>query len=131
MAIVHGRNVLIYQGESGTSPIIASAKSCTVSYKSDVIEKASSTSATAKEYIAGRTEWEVSLNHLVTTDSGVNPFVGLLMVGSTYTLRIVIAGVTMKGNAICTQYEMNGAVGQLATGSVHLKGTGTLSQVTT
>ena len=130
MAIEHGRNVLIYQGDSGTSPIIASAKSCTVGYKSDVIEKASSTSATAKEYITGRTEWEVSLNHLVTTGSGINPFEGLLMMGSTYTLRIVIASTVMKGTAICTQYEMNAAVGQLATGSVHLKGTGVLAPLT-
>ena len=130
MAIEHGRNVLIYQGDEGNSPIIASAKSCTIGYKSDVIEKASSTSATAKEYIAGRTEWEVSLNHLVTTGSGINPFEGLLMIGSTYTLRIVIASTVMKGTAICTQYEMNAAVGQLATGSVHLKGTGALSPST-
>ena len=38
---VKGKDVLIYEGPIGTMPIIAGAKSCTVSTSCDLIEKAS------------------------------------------------------------------------------------------
>ena len=90
MAAVLGKNIFIYSGNSGTTPIIASAKSCSISMKCDLIEKASSTQGTSKEYIAGRDEWDVSLDHLITTGA---PFDGLLKVRQTYTISIVINGV--------------------------------------
>lgn len=129
MAIVHGRNVRIYQGSTGTSPIIAAAKTCAVTSRADVEEKSSSTSATAKEFIAGRTEWEVSMTHLVTSGTGINPFAGILEVRQTYTLRMNIDGVEMTGSAICVEATINGAVGSLAQGSIKFKGTGELSSV--
>lgn len=124
MAIIHGRNIIIYQGTSGSTKAIACAKSCSISKKVDTFEKSSSTSATAKEFIAGRTEWEVSLGHLITSDA---PFEGILKVGGTYHLRMTIDGTTKQGDAICTQAEISGAVGSLANGSIKFKGTGELS----
>ena len=124
MSVVLGKDVKIYAGTSGTSPLIAMAKNCTISQKCDLIEKASATQGTAREYIAGRDEWEVSLGHLVSSSA---PFEGLLKVRGTYTLRITIAGVTKQGTAICTQAELNAPVGSLATGSVKFKGTGALT----
>ena len=121
---VLGKDVKIYAGASGTTPLIAMAKSCTVTRKCGMIEKASATQGTAKEYIADREEWEVSLGHLVSSGA---PFDGLLKVRQTYTLRIVIAGVTKTGTAICTQAELSAPVGSLATGSVKFKGTGALT----
>ena len=121
---VLGKDVKIYAGSSGTTPLIAMAKSCTVTRKCGMIEKASATQGTAKEYIADREEWEVSLGHLVSSGA---PFDGLLKVRQTYTLRIVIAGVTKTGTAICTQAELSAPVGSLATGSVKFKGTGALT----
>ena len=124
MSVVLGKDVKIYAGSSGTSPLIAMAKSCTVNRKCDLIEKASASQGTEKEYVAGRGEWEVSIGHLVSSDA---PFDGVLKVRGTYTLRIVIAGVTKQGTAICTQAELNAPVGSLATGSVKFKGTGALT----
>ena len=124
MAVVLGNDVKIYAGSSGTSPLIAMAKNCSVSTKCDMMETASATQGTAKEFIAGRDEWEVSLGHLVSSSA---PFDGLLKVRQTYTLRIVIAGVTKTGTAICTQAELSAPVGSLATGSVKFKGTGALT----
>ena len=123
MAVVLGKNIFIYAGISGTSPIIAAAKSCTVSRKCELIETASATQGTAKEYIAGREEWDVSLDHIVTTGA---PFDGLLKVRGEYTLSIVIAGVRKTGTAICQQADLRGAVGSIATGSIKFKGSGTL-----
>ncbi len=123
MAVVLGRNVFIYNGSSGTSPIIAAAKSCTVSKKCDTVEKASSTSATCKEFRAGRSEWEVSMSHLVTTSA---PFDGLLKVGNTYTLSIMIGSTRKTGTAICVSADIGSPVDGLAKGNVKFQGTGPL-----
>lgn len=124
MAVVLGKNIFIYSGSSGTSPIIAAAKSCSISFKCDLLEKASSTQGTSKEYIAGRDEWDISLDHLITTGA---PFEGLLKVRQTYTISVVIAGVRKYGTAICQQADIQGAVGSLGRGSVRFKGSGPLT----
>ena len=124
MAVVLGKNVFIYNSASGTTPIIAAAKSCTISKKCDIVEKASATSATDKSFVAGRTEWEVTINHLVPTGA---PFDGILKVGGTYTLSILIGTTRKTGSAICVQADLGGTVRSLATGSVKFKGTGALT----
>lgn len=124
MAVVLGKNIFIYSGSSGTSPIIAAAKSCSISSKCDLLEKASSTQNTSKEYIAGRDEWDISIDHLVTSGA---PFEGLLKVRQTYTISVVIAGVRKYGTAICQQADIQGAVGSLGRGSVRFKGSGVLT----
>lgn len=123
MAVL-GKNVFIYSGTSGTTPVIASAKSCSISGSAEVIEKSSATQQTAKEFIAGRLEHDVSLNHLVTAGA---PFEGLLLLGQTYTLRMVIGQASKQFTAICTQAELAGAVGSLATGSIRFKVSGPLT----
>ena len=127
MGVVLGKNIFIYAGSTGTSPIIAAAKSCTISSKCDLIEKASATQGTSKEFVAGRDEWDVSLDHLITTSA---EFEGLLKVRGTYTLSIVINGVRKIGTAICQQADIRGAVGSLGTGSVKFKGSGALTDPT-
>ena len=124
MAVVLGKNIFIYSGSSGTSPIIAAAKSCSISSKCDLIEKASSTQGTSKEYIAGRDEWDISIDHLVTSGA---PFEGLLKVRQTYTISVVIAGVRKFGTAICQQADIQGAVGSIGRGSIRFKGSGVLT----
>ena len=124
MSVVLGKNVFIYAGQTGTTPIIAASKSCTISRKVDLYEKASSTQSTAKEFITGRSEWEVTLSHLVVSDA---PFDGILKVGSSYTLSMVIGSTRKYGTAICVQADLSAPVGNLATGSVKFKGTGDLT----
>jgi hypothetical protein len=123
MGVVLGKDVYIYNGSSGTQAIVAAAKSCKVRMSVDLIEKASATQQSAKEYVTGRTEWGVSLNHLVTTTS---PFDGIVKVGQTYTLRIVIGSTAMTGQAICTAAEITATVGNLSTGNIEFKGSGAL-----
>ena len=123
MAVVLGKDIRIYAGTSGTAPIIAGAKSCTSSEKCDLIEKASASNQTSKEYIVGRTEWEISISHLVISS---NEYQGMLKVGTLFNISVVINNVRKTGTAICNQADIGGAVGNLATGSVHLKGTGPL-----
>ena len=123
MAVL-GKDIQIYAGSSGTSPLIAMAKTCTISKKCGLIEKASATNATSKEFIADREEWEISLGHLVSSSA---PFEGLLKVRGTYGISVVVGTTRKTGTAICTQAEITGSVGSLATGSIKFKGTGPLT----
>ncbi len=130
MAVILGNNVFVYQG-TGTGSVIAGAKSCTVSLKCGTVEKASATQQDFEEHIAGRKSWDVSMNHLVTQGSGINSTEGLLKVGNTYTLRMVVPGGTVfSGQAICTQYDITGSRGALATGQIKFKGTGSFAEPT-
>jgi predicted secreted protein len=124
MAVVLGKDIRIYAGTSGTTPIIAGAKSCTISEKCDLIEKASASNQSSKEFVAGRTEWEINISHLVVVGS---EYQGLLKVNTTVSLSVVVNNVRKTGTAICQQADIGGAVGTLATGSVKLKGTGPLT----
>ena len=121
--------MFIYNGSSSTTPIIAAAKSCTISTKRDLIEKASSTQGDAKEFITGRYEWEVSMDHLVVSDTNNKEFQGIdiLKENQVVTLSIYINGKRRNGSAICTQADLSAPVGGLATGNVRFKGTGALT----
>ena len=121
-----GKNLQIYSGSTGTTPIIAMAKSCSVSRKADAMEKSSSASATAKDFISGRTEWDIQLSHLVPADSNAS-LNTLLMVGQSYGISVVLGNARMTGTVICLEADLQGAVGSLASGSVKFKGTGELS----
>ena len=123
MGVVLGRNIYIYAGTSGTTPIIAGARSCTISSKTDLIEKASATNQTSKEFIAGRTEWEIAISHLVMAGS---EFEGMLKNGTIVSISVVINNVRKTGTAICYSDDIGGAVGNIGTGSIRLKGTGPL-----
>lgn len=124
MAIVLGKDIKIYSGATGTTPIIAGAKSCSISKTCDTFETASATSPTAREYLPGRTDWEVSISQLVTTGA---PFDAIMKVHGTYTISVVINGTRKTGTAICVSADASGAIGTLATGSVKLKGSGELA----
>ena len=112
MSVVLGKNLRIYAGTTGTSPLIAMAKNCTVSEKCGVIEKASATNQSSKEFEPDRSEWEVTLGHLVSSGA---PFEGLIKVRGKYTLSVVIGTTRKTGTAICTQAELSGAVSSLFT----------------
>ena len=122
MDVILGRNVFIYSGASGTTPVIAAAKSCSINIKYDLIEKASSTQGTAKEFTYGRYEWDLTVDHLVVSSS---EFEGLSLAGGARLLiSVVINNVRKKGYVLCPQAGLSAPVSGLATGSVTFKGDG-------
>ena len=122
MSVILGRNVFIYSGASGTTPVIAAAKSCTINIKYEMIEKASSTQGTAKEFTYGRYEWDLTVDHLVVSS---NEFEGLSLAGDARLLiSVVINNVRKKGYVLCPQAGISAPVSGLATGSVTFKGDG-------
>lgn len=122
MGVILGRNVFIYSGATGTTPVIAAAKSCTINIKYDLIEKASSTQGTAKEYTYGRYEWDLTVDHLVVS---ANEFQGLSLAGGARLLiSVVVNNVRKKGYVLVPQAGLSAPVSGLATGSVTFKGDG-------
>ena len=122
MIVILGRNVFIYSGASGTSPVIAAAKSCTINIKYELIEKASSSQQRAKEFTYGRYEWDLTVDHLVVSS---NEFQGLSLAGgSRLLISVVINNVRKKGYVLCPQAGLSAPVSGLATGSVKFQGDG-------
>lgn len=116
--MIHGEDLIIYEGADA----IAAAKSCTIVTSCDTKEISSPSSATARTFVAGRTGWQVSVSTLVSNVSSA-----LLKVGNTYTLTMGVTGDTLTGTAICTQCQIDGAVGALAKGSFNFLGSGELA----
>lgn len=122
LKIIHGRNVKILNDKGNA--LIAGARSCTIQMKADLIEVASAASATAKQYIAGRTSWTVDLTHLLTTPTG-----GLPLVGTTYTIQYQTdKAVTYSGQVVCTEATITSTLGNLSQGSIKMQGTGELKE---
>ena len=114
--------MFIYSGASGTSPVIAAAKSCTININYELIEKASSSQQKAKEYVYGRYEWDLTVDHLVVS---TNEFQGISLAGGTRLLiSVVVNGVRKKGYVLCPKAGLSAPVSGLATGSVTFKGDG-------
>lgn len=123
MAIIHGRNVKIYNN-SGTA-LLAAAKSCIVNKQCNTEEVASANSGTAREFIPGRTSWTVDLSHLVTTNKG-----GIPLVGTSYVIKYMVGSTAVySGTAICTDASITSTVGNLSQGSIKMQGSGELSEL--
>lgn len=123
--MIHGRDIKIFNS-SGTA-LIACAKSCTIHKQAEVIERASATNLTSKEYIPGRTSWSIDLAYLVST--GVD---GIPLVGTTYQIQVKVgsgssATTVLTGYVICTLCDIQATIGNLATGSIKMQGTGDLT----
>lgn len=119
--MLHGRYILISIG----STAIACIKSAKLSVGCGTIEIASATSAQWQEFIAGRKDWSMSCSCLLLNSAAIKSNVN--MVGQTYTVRFGDETNYETGSAICTQWEAEGTVGNLATGSFQFKGSGALT----
>ena len=121
-----GKDIIVVLSQGGTALASTAIKSQDIQTEADVLEKASSSQQSWREYIAGRKGWSVTLSYLVLTSDKI---LDLLKVGQTFS-------VTMKetndntnkvtGNAILKAVKQTASVGNLAQGSWQLQGTGAL-----
>lgn len=100
---------------------ISAAKSCTITRKADKIEISTPESGNAKEYVAGRTTWEITASVLVLSVANI-----LIKVGQTYNVQVRCNGETQTGKAICTECKIDAQKGSLAKGSYKFLGSGEL-----
>jgi predicted secreted protein len=120
---INGNNILIYV--NGTA--VAGTKSNEVQSNRELIEIASPTSGEWREFIAGRKDWGFSISWLVSSHQDIEQL--LLSVG-VVTVRIVGRGQSLglTGSAIVQTCKMTFTRGNLAQGSLQLKGSGPLTQ---
>lgn len=122
---INGNNILIYINGAA----VAGTKSNEVQSNRELIEIASPTSGEWREFIAGRKDWGFTVSWLVSSHSDIQQ---LLLSAGVVTVRIVGRGETLglTGRAIVQTCRMTFTRGNLAQGSLQLKGTGALTQET-
>lgn len=121
-----GKDIILVLSQGGTALASTAIKSQDIQTEADVIEKASSSQQSWREYIAGRKGWSVTLSYLVLTSDKI---LDLLKVGQTFSVTIKkVDDNTNKvtGNAILKAVKQTASVGNLAQGSWQLQGTGAL-----
>lgn len=121
-----GKDVILILSQGGTALASTAIKSQDIQTEADVIEKASSSQQSWREYIAGRKGWSVTLSYLVLTSDKI---LDLLKVGQTFSVTMKkVDDNTNKvtGNAILKAVKQTASVGNLAQGSWQLQGTGAL-----
>ena len=127
--ILLGNDVLV--AEVG-GEVFAASKSCTLDVKCDTIEIANAGNGGWRDFIAGKSEWSLTLNFLMMTDD----LPKVLNVGNSYDLWIYPREAggesgsdlnTLTGTALCTEARCVATRGNLTTGSFKFVGQGILS----
>lgn len=122
MAIT-GQSIVIYMDGS----MIAGTRSNDMSNECDTLETASPTQGSAREFVADRSTWSVTVNWLL---SNVSDLTTLLTVGQSYTLTFVnnsTSAVVLTGSAILKRCQITATRGNLVQGSFVFQGTGSLT----
>lgn len=119
---INGNNILIYINGAA----VAGTKSNEVQSNRELIEIASPSSGEWREFITGRKDWGFTVSWLVSSHSDIQQ---LLLNASVVTVRIVGRGQSLglTGRAIVQSCKMTFTRGNLAQGSLQLKGSGPLT----
>lgn len=119
---INGNNILIYINGAA----VAGTKSNEVQSNRELIEIASPTSGEWREFITGRKDWGFTVSWLVSSHSDIQQ---LLLNAGVVTVRIVGRGQSLglTGRAIVQSCKMTFTRGNLAQGSLQLKGSGPLT----
>ena len=119
---INGNNILIYVNGA----VVAGTRSNEVQSNQELIEIASPTSGVWRQFIAGRKDWGFTVSWLVSSHSDIQQ---LLLSAGVVTVRIVGRGQSLglTGRAIVQSCKMTFTRGNLAQGSLQLKGSGPLT----
>ena len=124
----NGNNIIVqtYNGSSWVA--IAATKSDELQAEADMIEKASATQQSWKEYIPGRKGWSLNVSWLVSQVADIQK---VLQVGTRVQLRIGSrsnpAWYNVTGYAYVKTCKVTMTRGNIATGSFSFIGDGALS----
>ena len=122
-----GKNIIV----TANNKVICGTKANSIQCGCETIEIADANDGSWVHRVAGRKSWSVTVNFLMVAASSGNTAVNirsLLNVGTTYTLIIKssASGDQVTGSAILKSMDVQGAVGNLATGSWKFEGNGAL-----
>lgn len=121
---LNGHDVLIMVGETaGTMTEVAAQRDCTINIDSEMIEKASGTDGSAREYLAGLYGWTMQVNGLYALGDHAN-LVDYLQNGVLLHVGCYIGNEPMTGRAYVETMDVAGAVKGKATYNITLRGSG-------
>ena len=122
-----GKDITVIIAQNGTALASTRIKSNDIKTKCDVIEKASASQQTWKEFVAGRSEWSINVGYLVLAAPQVS---NILLVRQTFDLTFTANDGTstgaLTGKAILTAADIKANTGSLAQGTFAFQGTGPL-----
>ncbi len=130
-------NIILVQLDGHT---IAGTKTTEIQVDSELIEIASATQGTYREFIVGRKQWQVTVNYLLMYATYQTMFTypnasmtDALLVGNSYTLKFKNRAnyydqpITLKGTAILRTCKITATRGNLIQGTFTFVGNGALS----
>lgn len=119
---INGNNILIYVNGA----VVAGTRSNEVQSNRELIEIASPTSGEWRQFITGRKDWGFTVSWIVSSHSDIQQ---LLLNAGVVTVRIVgrDQSTGLTGSAIVQSCKMTFTRGNLAQGSLQLKGSGPLT----
>ena len=130
-------NIIIVQLNGNT---IAGTKTTEIQVDSELIEIASATQGTYREFIVGRKQWQVTVNYLLMYATYQQMFTypnasmtDALLVGNSYTLKFKNRAsyydqpITLEGTAILRTCKITATRGNLIQGTFTFVGNGALS----
>lgn len=121
---LNGHDVLIMVGETaGTMTEVAAQRDCTINIDSEMIEKASGTDGSAREYLAGLYGWTMQVNGLYALGDHAD-LVDYLQNGVLLHVGCYIGNEPMTGRAYVETMDVAGAVKGKVTYNITLRGSG-------
>ena len=130
-------NIILVQLDGQT---IAGTKTTEIQVDSELIEIASATQGTYREFIVGRKQWQVTVNYLLMYATYQQTFTypnasmtDALLVGNSYTLKFKNRAsyydqpITLEGTAILRTCKITATRGNLIQGTFTFVGNGALS----
>ena len=124
----NGNNIIVQTHNGSSWVAVAATKSDELQAEADMIEKASATQQSWKEYIPGRKGWSLNVSWLVSQVADIQK---VLQVGTRVQLRIGSrsnpAWTNVTGYAYVKTCKVTMTRGNIATGSFSFIGDGALS----
>lgn len=127
---INGKYVVICMrtpGSSGIGTPVAGVTSDRLRVSGETIEIASATSSKWKEYLAGRKDWGINTDYLITMWDDIAD--NAMKVGNTYAIMVIDsnnADEYLSGTVICKECVIDMRNGSLVKGSFSFQGTGPL-----
>lgn len=121
---LNGHDVLIMVSETaGAMTEVAAQRDCTINIDSEMIEKASGTDGSAREYLAGLYGWTMQVNGLYALGDHAD-LVDYLQNGVLLHVGCYIGNEPMTGRAYVETMDVAGAVKGKVTYNITLRGSG-------
>jgi TP901-1 family phage major tail protein len=133
--LVNGTLIAIYKDVAGTLTKVANATSSDFELTRDTIDATNKDGGVYKEFLVGLAGWTMNAEGIFEEDGGVTgisakELLDDIIAGTAITVVMtskVSGDLKVSGSAIITSFSWNAPVNDVATFSVALQGTGTLT----